>query len=99
MLPFKDGARQPGSGSTCGRCRGRWSCQRGGGGRVGEGDGDVGEGEDEGRVGVEELDVVDGVAGGEEGGHRRRGREVVYVHAVVHADGEIPRGSLASNWP
>lgn len=43
--------------------------------------------------------MVDGVAGGEEGGHRRRGREVVYVHAVVHADGEIPRGSLASNWP
>jgi len=62
--------------------------------RVGDGNGDGdgggvgGEGFEEGRVGVEELDAVGGGLGGEEGGHGGRGREVVGVGAVVHADGE-----------
>lgn len=51
----------------------------------GEGDGCVGEGGDEGRVGVEQLHAVDGGVRGEEGRHVLGRREVVGVGAVVDA--------------
>jgi hypothetical protein len=66
---------------------GRWLCQdEGWEDEAREGDGE-GVGGEEGWVGVKELDMVDCGVGGEKGGDRLRGGEVVSVSVVVHSDG------------
>lgn len=53
----------------------------------GHGDPGVGEGAQDVRVGVEDLDPVDDRLGPDEVGHLGRGREVVAEGAIVDADG------------